>query len=371
MSVGEKIAALRKEAGMTQNQLSQELNLSAQAISKWENDLAEPDIATLKKLAEIFNTTVSCMLGENHAESTEQTPAEEQGSGLFKLTLTEVNASNSFPALRLIRDICKTSLVEAKNISATLPYTIINAATEEQASRIKKAFFDAGATLISEPVEGCQCAECKKPLTSKNMYIRETPIKNEICTECAAHNEDVAREREAAETKAYLERVAEQEKIEKEIEEKRIKDEFDAQTKKILKKRFIIANVVAGIFAIAAFVLVNILTRKMFGPVPGVCLGVYAAISTFTGAFMTFYNTFFSSFVEWLWLGFCESEGLFVIFSLFFRIGLLPFLAGATLLIYSITPFMYPISLKKRIERMKTADKRDNPEFFSFYKEKL
>ena len=50
---------LRKKNYYTQQALGEKLNISAQAISKWENDLSEPDLATLKKLAELYNISVS------------------------------------------------------------------------------------------------------------------------------------------------------------------------------------------------------------------------------------------------------------------------------------------------------------------------
>ena len=44
MKIGIKIRELRKKRGMTQEQLAEHLNISAQAVSKWENQTAYPDI---------------------------------------------------------------------------------------------------------------------------------------------------------------------------------------------------------------------------------------------------------------------------------------------------------------------------------------
>ena len=43
LKTGEVISKRRKELGLTQNQLAQKLNLSFQAVSKWENGSAYPD----------------------------------------------------------------------------------------------------------------------------------------------------------------------------------------------------------------------------------------------------------------------------------------------------------------------------------------
>ena len=62
-TLGKRIAAHRKQLGLTQDQLAEKLGLTAQAVSKWENDLSCPDIAILPKLADIFGTTTDTLLG--------------------------------------------------------------------------------------------------------------------------------------------------------------------------------------------------------------------------------------------------------------------------------------------------------------------
>ena len=62
MTFGKKIATLRKRANMTQNDLAVSLNVSRQAITKWENDIGLPDIDNLIKLASLFNTTVDDLI---------------------------------------------------------------------------------------------------------------------------------------------------------------------------------------------------------------------------------------------------------------------------------------------------------------------
>ena len=61
-TVGKRIAFLRKQTGFTQDELANKLNVSPQAISKWENDLSCPDIMLLPKLAKLFGTTVDELL---------------------------------------------------------------------------------------------------------------------------------------------------------------------------------------------------------------------------------------------------------------------------------------------------------------------
>ena len=56
---GHIIAKLRKSQGLTQEQLGAKLNVSYQAVSKWEHDLSEPDLETIKKLSNIFNISIA------------------------------------------------------------------------------------------------------------------------------------------------------------------------------------------------------------------------------------------------------------------------------------------------------------------------
>lgn len=58
MSIGERISALRKERSMSQGQLADALEVSRQAVSKWENDQTSPDTIKLIKLAEVLDTEV-------------------------------------------------------------------------------------------------------------------------------------------------------------------------------------------------------------------------------------------------------------------------------------------------------------------------
>ncbi len=61
-TLGKRIAALRKEKGCTQEALANLMEVSPQAVSKWENDQACPDIALLPKLAKVLGTSVDALL---------------------------------------------------------------------------------------------------------------------------------------------------------------------------------------------------------------------------------------------------------------------------------------------------------------------
>ena len=61
--LGEKIATLRKEKGISQEELADVLFTSRQAVSKWERGESDPDIERLKDLASYFNVSIDYLLG--------------------------------------------------------------------------------------------------------------------------------------------------------------------------------------------------------------------------------------------------------------------------------------------------------------------
>lgn len=62
-TLGKRIVSHRKGLGLTQDALAELLGVTAQAVSKWENDQSCPDITMLPRLAEIFHTTTDALLG--------------------------------------------------------------------------------------------------------------------------------------------------------------------------------------------------------------------------------------------------------------------------------------------------------------------
>ena len=64
MTIGKRIAALRREKNLKQDDLAQMLEVSPQAVSKWENDQTCPDISLLPKLAKILGVSVDELLSD-------------------------------------------------------------------------------------------------------------------------------------------------------------------------------------------------------------------------------------------------------------------------------------------------------------------
>ena len=75
-TLGRRIARLRLECGMTQERLAMKMGVTAQAVSKWENDLSAPDISLLPELARTLGVTVDELL--EGRKSQEIVPAEPE-----------------------------------------------------------------------------------------------------------------------------------------------------------------------------------------------------------------------------------------------------------------------------------------------------
>ena len=65
--LNENIKALRKNKGFTQDELANRLNVVRQTVSKWEKGYSVPDAEMLQKIAEVFDTDVSRLLGASIA----------------------------------------------------------------------------------------------------------------------------------------------------------------------------------------------------------------------------------------------------------------------------------------------------------------
>lgn len=71
MTFGEKIQRLRKESGLSQEELSDQLGVSRQAISKWERDSGYPETEKIVCMSKIFHVTLDYLLNEEAAQSQE------------------------------------------------------------------------------------------------------------------------------------------------------------------------------------------------------------------------------------------------------------------------------------------------------------
>ncbi len=102
LTIGKRIAALRREKGLKQDDLAQMLEVSPQAVSKWENDQTCPDISLLPKLAKILGVSVDELLsGKQEVQSVVTLVPEEQRKDIKDLMLRVVVDSHDGDKVRV------------------------------------------------------------------------------------------------------------------------------------------------------------------------------------------------------------------------------------------------------------------------------
>lgn len=88
MELGKKIKQLRKFSGMTQEQLAEKLNISRQALSKWENGSSMPDVESVVRISKLFQISLEELLLK------EEKHVEESKTQITLEDLTQINMHN-------------------------------------------------------------------------------------------------------------------------------------------------------------------------------------------------------------------------------------------------------------------------------------
>ncbi len=92
-TLGSRIAELRKKIPLTQEELAERLGVTAQAVSKWENDASCPDIMLLPQIAKILGTSIDELMGvksrENAQKEEQETVAVDTGKLKLRINITD------------------------------------------------------------------------------------------------------------------------------------------------------------------------------------------------------------------------------------------------------------------------------------------
>lgn len=134
MTFGQTIKALRKERNITQEKLAEYLNVSAQAISRWETDITMPEITLLAPIANIFNVTTDYLLGVDIYKRNENIKKVYRNASLKACENTNSRYKN---AIAIIRDGLKlypdSWLLKIELVS----YLFVPSATNNQKEYLK------------------------------------------------------------------------------------------------------------------------------------------------------------------------------------------------------------------------------------------
>lgn len=121
MKLEEKLVDLRKKKGLTQLKLAEAMNVSRQAISRWEVGDAMPSTENLKTLSEIYQVPIEYLLNNAYGNpNQEQDKENKKGSVIFKQHHILVGLIISFAILIMVIIYCGYDLNEKEDISNSM-----------------------------------------------------------------------------------------------------------------------------------------------------------------------------------------------------------------------------------------------------------
>lgn len=91
MTIGNRIGQYRRKLGLTQEAMAQKLEVTNQAVSKWESDQCCPDISLLPKIADIFGITIDELFGREAPPKEPQPEAPKEQSQAEELPWEDDN----------------------------------------------------------------------------------------------------------------------------------------------------------------------------------------------------------------------------------------------------------------------------------------
>ena len=143
----ENLKNLRKEKGFSQEELAERLHVVRQTVSKWEKGLSVPDADLLIRITEIFETSVSALLGDTVESSGDKNIIAQKSEQLNAL-LAEKN--------RRSRRIWKVVVITLISITVVTVLLFIFSFSATQ------KYFEDTSTVITE-----QNAQIKEPIKNK------------------------------------------------------------------------------------------------------------------------------------------------------------------------------------------------------------
>jgi transcriptional regulator with XRE-family HTH domain len=140
-SFGKRLSDLRKKKNWTQEELAKKLNVSAQAVSKWEKDVSLPDVGLLASIASIFETSIDYLLG-HHTEPVVGMTTTSQKKDLNRLVFKikvlsaegdKVNVNLPWPLVKVAVDMGVTPKVDGKDVLKDIDINKVMALVEQGA----------------------------------------------------------------------------------------------------------------------------------------------------------------------------------------------------------------------------------------------
>ena len=175
MKLSDKLITLRKENGWSQEDFAEKLDVSRQAISRWENGTALPDAQNILQISKLFNVTADYLLNDDHEDETDIAAVKE-------------TAEDAKPLVRKKKhlhwlSICLIILLSACAIIAVLYY---KPHTHPELTRVVENEIAPTCTAEGSYEIVLYCTECGEEVSririSKGMPSHQ--FQNEKCIVC-------------------------------------------------------------------------------------------------------------------------------------------------------------------------------------------
>ena len=151
VTLGQRIQSYRKNAGLSQEALGEQLKVSRQAVSKWESDITVPELESLISMSRIFGISVGVLLG---VEDPASQPPETSSSDLSEKELAAVEAIAARYAAELSRNQKPKRTPKQRRlfiILACLGVLLTGFFVHQQMKKIDRQF-----TLLQQEVDGIE-----------------------------------------------------------------------------------------------------------------------------------------------------------------------------------------------------------------------
>lgn len=145
MILADKIARLRKKNGWSQEELAEKMNVSRQAVSRWESAQTVPDLEKILMLGDLFGVTTDYLL-KDEIESEKFTSGEEPA--VRRLTLAEANEYLALRKTASVRMAAATFLC----IFSVIPLLILGAMAEIPSYGISENAAGAANNIRAGPI---------------------------------------------------------------------------------------------------------------------------------------------------------------------------------------------------------------------------
>lgn len=294
MTLGKKLSNYRKLADLTQQQLGDHLNLSAQAVSKWENDLAEPDLSTLRSLASLYKVSLDELIDLNN---------------------------DAQPAM-----------------ASVSTYTVDS-----------EAIADAVSTVIDEKLKAQEtigyCKNCGIAVTEENLGVREPVVKCKKCLEAERLAEKREKDKKA------------KEEAEKKKQEERIKATAIANITARRNKSLIVASLITTLYLIGFIYSLTTQFDPSYiicGIIGGYCVFSFIASLFYDTPVINVVEYMCTASIKWPGLIFSwDLDGLLWVIGMKLLFAILGFLFGLFCALLGIaiglviSPFVFPYIMHK------------------------